>query len=385
MSPTKRARFLLEEGERCGGDNGNVNDTLLMSTATTSVVCSPKRLRGGGGPSYNPYAKSNQKPSAFANNNFGAAPPKNGGGNNSSNPHRPPPLAADDEDADDVKPYFDAADVDDEDFMDEIQEMDAEEDNDAVLPALSSSVFSDITENIRQRWLRPPNQVVDNSQDLSLQWLDMDLLGGKPLTENPNETVENRQRVCGAKKGQVPIIRAYGVTEAGNSVTVFIHGYSPYGYFALPDGAEFEDTAENRKKIVLLLEQRLEGAARVGKLEKYCHKVEYHNDKKSIMGYETNHTKFLKITVAMPTLIPTLKRIMEDGIDLPGVSTTNGNSQYAAFECNVPFVLRFMIDREIAGAGWMTLAKKTYQVRDASKMQTHSQVRFCFVGGQTTT
>jgi hypothetical protein len=33
-----------------------------------------------------------------------------------------------------------------------------------------------------------------------------------------------------------------------------------------------------------------------------------------------------------------------------------------------------MIDRDIAGAGWMTLSKKTYQVRDASKSQTHSQV-----------
>jgi DNA polymerase delta subunit 1 len=64
---------------------------------------------------------------------------------------------------------------------------------------------------------------------------------------------------------------------------------------------------------------------------------------------------------------------MEDGIDLPGVRTTNGNNQFAAFECNVPFVLRYMIDRDIAGAGWMTLPKKTYQVRDASKLQTYSQ------------
>eukprot|EP00957_Ditylum_brightwellii_P175949 13397639-Ditylum_brightwellii.AAC.1 len=94
----------------------------------------------------------------------------------------------------------------------------------------------------------------------------------------------------------------------------------------------------------------------------------------------------------MPTLVPTLKRIMEEGIDLPGVVRSSdakdtygergggeaGNAgmlSFQPFECNVPFVLRFMIDRSITGAGWLTLPKGTYKIRtDEKKKLTHCQL-----------
>ena len=341
--------------------NHHSTKRCLEDAAAVAVVesSSPKRIRGGG--YNNPYHQ------------------KMGSSSNSAPRPAPPPRENDDDDDDNYnhnnnhdQPFME----DDEDFVDEIQEIPDDVESSASLLNVSANVFSDITEEIRSKWLRPANQVLDNSQDLSLQWLDMDLLGGKALTESPNESKRDRgEAPPGYAKGQVPVIRAFGVTEAGNSVTVFIHGYLPYGYFSLPVGAEFEHSKANCFKIMRLLEQRLEGAARGGKLDQYCLQVEFVKDKKSIMGYETNDTQFFKVTVAMPTLIPTLKRIMEEGIDLPGVSTIASNNQFAAFECNVPFVLRYMIDEEVTGAGWMTLPSKTYQVRPQSKKQTHCQVR----------
>ena len=76
----------------------------------------------------------------------------------------------------------------------------------------------------------------------------------------------------------------------------------------------------------------------------------------------------------MPTLVPTLKRIMEDGVELAGVNSDD--NLYNGFECNVPFVLRYMIDQDIQGAGWLTLPQKTYQVRSEDRKQTHCQVGF---------
>ncbi len=237
------------------------------------------------------------------------------------------------------------------------------------------SIFSDLTEATRQRWVRPPNHVLDNTLDVSLQWFDLDLIGGNPLEEHPSELVGNRGRVVGSSTGQVPIIRAYGVTDNGNSVAVFIHGFTPYGFFALPSNASFENTEDNLAKIRASLNNRLEGAARGAKLTEYCRSVSYVTSHKSIMGYETPHTHFFKVRVAMPTLIPPLRRIMEEGIELAGVQAPNGDNIYSAFECNVPFVLRYMIDQDISGAGWLTLPAKTYQVRETSKKQTHCQVR----------
>lgn len=259
---------------------------------------------------------------------------------------------------------------DDEDLIDEIEppeEMDSPE-----LRGASDALFSDITTKTRERWLRPANQVKDNGEDLSIQWFDMDMMGGNPLPKNPNES---KSRVVGATSGQVPIIRAYGVSEAGNSVAVFIHGFTPYGYFALPAGSTFQNTEENLTKIRKCIDNRLEGAARGSRLSEHCRAVSYITSHKSIMGYESAHTHFFKIMVAMPTLIPTLKRIMEEGIDLAGVQCgDDGSTQYSAFECNVPFVLRYMIDQDISGAGWMTLPKKTYQLRNVAEKVTNCQV-----------
>ncbi|OEU20464.1 DNA polymerase delta catalytic subunit [Fragilariopsis cylindrus CCMP1102] len=206
---------------------------------------------------------------------------------------------------------------------------------------------------MRKRWLRPANEVLDNSKDLSLQCLDMDMIS----------------------EGTVPVIRAFGVNAAGNSATVFIHGFTPYCYFALPPGSTFENTDENSTKIRMYLNQRLEGAARGGKLHEYCLGVQYVTEYKSIMGYESPHTHFFRVMVSMPTLIAPLKRIMEDhgGVNLPGVDAPQG-TEYAAFECNVPYVLRYMIDNDISGAGWLTLPKTKYQVRETSEMKTHCQV-----------
>ena len=126
-------------------------------------------------------------------------------------------------------------------------------------------------------------------------------------------------------------------------------------------------------QIRLAINARLEGAVRGSQHVEYCRAVSYVTTHKSIMGYESRHNSFFKVMLAMPTMVPTLKRIMEDGISLAGVSHQNGNNIYEAFECNVPFVLRYMIDLDISGAGWLSLPKKTYSVRPQFKKQTHCQ------------
>ena len=62
-------------------------------------------------------------------------------------------------------------------------------DNDAPLPpdemdASQDIAFGDITETHRSRWARPgvpPSVWNTEEQDLNLQWLDLDMIGGVPL------------------------------------------------------------------------------------------------------------------------------------------------------------------------------------------------------------
>jgi DNA polymerase delta subunit 1 len=189
----------------------------------------------------------------------------------------------------------------------------------------------------------------------------------------------------GSVKGMVPILRAFGVDDDGHSMALFIHGFTPYSYFALPEGYELDQSngdstlAAIRDMLTLRLESAARGAAAQSAV---VLGVTYVTDHKSIMGYDTPHTKFLKIYLSLPGLVATLKRIMEEGINLPGIkATASGNAAdntmmpvYQAFECNVPFVLRFMVDRDISGAGWMTLPAETYEIRDPANKETHCQV-----------
>ena len=40
----------------------------------------------------------------------------------------------------------------------------------------------------------------------------------------------------GAKKGPAPVMRVFGVSEAGNSFCCHIHGFHPYIYVPAPTG-----------------------------------------------------------------------------------------------------------------------------------------------------
>jgi len=172
---------------------------------------SPKRLRGGGG------------------GGFGGIDDDAGGGDD----------LYDDGDYDDAFPMM--------------GHPDGEDDDDDVMGDVA---FGDITDAHRSRWARPavPSRAWNASDhDLNLQWLDIDMIGGRPLTSNPNVS----KKVLGASAGTVPVIRLYGVNETGNSVAVFIHGFTPYAYFALPRGYDIDGSDENLGRVRSTLDEIL--------------------------------------------------------------------------------------------------------------------------------
>ena len=148
-------------------------------------------------------------------------------------------------------------------------------------------------------------------------------------------------------------------------------------YFALEAGCTVDESQLGAMRQEL--SNHLVSAARGGQAKDAAVLgIQYmNNSHQSIFGYDTPHTSFLQIYVSLPGLVPTLKRILEGGIDLPGIEKNGvaaGTTVFSAFEANVPFVLRFMVDRDISGAGWISFLKNTYQIRQSSKKETHCQV-----------
>ena len=65
----------------------------------------------------------------------------------------------------------------------------------------------------------------------------------------------------------------------------------------------------------------------------------------------------------MPTLVNRLRTQIMDGFTVQGYGSYRGST----YESNVPFVLRYMIDKSIQGSDWIELPAGSYSIRDSSQ------------------
>lgn len=85
-------------------------------------------------------------------------------------------------------------------------------------------------------------------------------------------------------------------------------------------------------------------------IKTFVHQVEA-VQKESLMGYSGGKKRtFLRISVALPKLVPTARSILESGFNYG-----TGDKTYTTFESNIPFVLRCMIDVHLNGASWVEI------------------------------
>jgi len=197
---------------------------------------------------------------------------------------------------------------------------------------------------------KPVNAATDN---LVFQQFDVDQYTGQPLPGMPGSTV-----------GPVPIIRIYGVNEQGNSLTVHVHGFSPYFYVKAPQGFTRMDCGNFRTSLNNALAVQGNNACSV-----YVLAVDI-EDKQSMMNYQFNKLEpFLRITLALPNLVAKAKKILEDGLGQWG-------SFYPTFETNVLYVLRFMVDCNLSGGNWLEIPKSKYKVRGEGGLPitSHAQI-----------
>jgi DNA polymerase delta subunit 1 len=192
------------------------------------------------------------------------------------------------------------------------------------------------------------------------------MTSGEPLASNPSG-----RDVLGSKEGPVPIIRLYGITREGQSVMACVHGFTPYMYASLPSSMNLNEQslAQLRHALDTKAREKLRGDEK--RLNTCVLGIERMEKQQSLLGYHFEETRdFIKIYVAMPSLVPNLKRLFEDGFAAPGLGNVRGQT----YESNVPFVLRFMIDMGISGADWVELPVGTFAQR-----QPHNMISRCSV------
>eukprot|EP00899_Mesostigma_viride_P005512 jgi/Mesvir1/14962/Mv14630-RA.2 len=245
----------------------------------------------------------------------------------------------------------------------EMLEMLYEEDEAGYMPEDIDEVAAEeavILENIAERgerWKRPDLPPFDpKEKDIVFQQLEIDYIIGKPDAEYLPSF---------PSRAQAPILRVFGVTEEGNSVCAFVHGFLPYFYIAMPRGFQPDHCESFRNSLNAAVKA---SSRRADKEPLYVLSVSI-SEKESLMYYQRSKAKlFLKITLALPTMVPTARGILERGFAIPGLDI--GTQSFTTYESNVLFTLRFMVDRDIGGGMWLEACAGSYRVRAASDKLT---------------
>ena len=152
------------------------------------------------------------------------------------------------------------------------------------------------------------------------------------------------------------VLRIYGVTEEGNSVLAHIHGFRPYFYVEVPPRMNIsKDDVYDIKK---LFDSKMPDNNVVTQVELVS--------KKSIYHFQNKPSKFIKVFVKTPKHLSQLKSIIERGISYKSEQFPN-----CTYESHVSFVLRFMVDTDIVGMGWVQIKTSHFSVRKPREKVSH--------------
>lgn len=177
---------------------------------------------------------------------------------------------------------------------------------------------------------------------------------------------ESHKELMPNSSGSAAIIRIFGVTREGHSVCCNVHGFEPYFYISCPPGMGPDDISRFHQ----VLEGRMREVNRNSRVPKFVRHIEM-VQKRSIMYYQLQSSHpFLKIVVALPTMVTSCRGILDRGIQIEGFGMKN----FVTYESNVLFALRFMVDCNIVGGNWIEVPAGKY--KKTAKNLSYCQLEF---------
>lgn len=136
-----------------------------------------------------------------------------------------------------------------------------------------------------------------------------------------------------------PTLLIFGTDRQSRPVTLRVNNFYHYIYC--------EPQCEITKNLLTNLETALLNFEKGKVMSIEC------VEKQSIYGYHSKKKTFLKISINNPNGISALKTMFENGIYI-----LNKRILFKVYESNIPYVMRFMIDKNIAGMSYISVNKK---------------------------
>lgn len=239
---------------------------------------------------------------------------------------------------------------------------DSQQNSNSYVKQSKGGINVDLSEFQKESWTRPAvPPFTPTSHSITVQTVDIDYTIGTPVTfpSHPSPHAPGTSQ-------KAAIVRLFGVDNEGHSVLVHIHNLLPYFYVMSWPGF----TQQDLNLFASSLNDELKSQARADQTLKRFVMTVQHVKRQSIWGYNfDSNNDYLKITLAIPALIPTARRLCENGISVHGQ-----RRQFVTYESNLPYVLRFMVDNNVKGGGWIEVKQGEYTVRSGQNQISRAQI-----------
>eukprot|EP00644_Phytophthora_capsici_P011067 jgi/Phyca11/533853/estExt2_fgenesh1_pg.C_PHYCAscaffold_180011 len=192
----------------------------------------------------------------------------------------------------------------------------------------------------------------DEDEELQVEAVVVDYYMSRPLPANAIEKLP--EAPCYARAREVPVVRIFGATPAGQKTLVHVHGIFPYFYFRAEDDPDFKDP-DRLRALLPRLAKDIEAANATKQLQRWQsngNRTKSFTPSRTIAkmiivqgtpfyGYHPKPELFVQIFLYNPRLVTAIVQLLESG--------SVAERRFQPYEAHVPFLLQVFADYNIEG------------------------------------
>nr|XP_016515146.1 PREDICTED: DNA polymerase zeta catalytic subunit-like isoform X1 [Nicotiana tabacum] len=158
----------------------------------------------------------------------------------------------------------------------------------------------------------------------------------------------------GGRVNEVPVIRVYGATPAGQKTCLHLHGALPYFYVPWSDLFLQSDQkgSECTNALALALEKVLKLKGNAGSKRQHVHGCSLVRARK-FYGYHSSEELFVKIYLYHPQDVSRAANLLLGGAVM--------DKSLQPHESHIPFLLQFLVDYSLYGMGHLHVSKMKFR------------------------